>query len=77
MGSTATIFKLSKEYKILGMPFDPAYTDILFDDFKRIPVELLRLKPGSGKKSLAMSMLSSPASFSSAEIKNGGINFCM
>ena len=48
-GMTAEIMHLSKEFKITDVPLDSTHTDILYDQFKYIPVELLKLMPAKGK----------------------------
>ena len=70
-GHSAKIISLSKQYKIMGVPLDAAHTDQLFNEFKLINVQLLRLNPPSGKKDLRSAL--SPCSFSSPDIKNGGL----
>lgn len=61
-GPPAQVLRLSKEYKIFGVPFSSFHTDEVFNNFKQIPLELLKLKPPAGKQSLSLSMLSNPDS---------------
>ena len=68
----AVVTDLAKQYKIMGIPIDSTHTDMLYEKFKYIPVEILQLNPVEGKRNLRTSMLSAPSSFSSQEIKCGG-----
>ena len=66
------IVELASKYKIMGFPVDASYTDVLFEEFKYIPVELLSLE-GPNDKELKCSLFPGhPCSFSSNEMKYGG-----
>ena len=71
-GMSAKIVELAKEYKITGFPVDGSNTNLLYSQFKYIPVEVIQLKPSGGKQSLSSSMLHSPCSFSCNNMKGGG-----
>ena len=36
--------QLASKYKIMGVPVDASYTDVLFEEFKYIPVEMIALR---------------------------------
>ena len=51
LGMSAKIVELAKEYKITGFPVDGSNTNLLYSQFKYIPVEIIQLKPSGGKMS--------------------------
>ena len=64
--------QLASKYKIMGVPVDASYTDVLFEEFKYIPVEMISLE-GSKSRDLKSTLFPGhPCSFSSNEIKYGG-----
>ena len=68
----AKIVELAKEYKITGVPFDAIHIDQLYNEFKHIPTEMIKLKPPpTVKGDLRSSILSQPCTFSDQEIKDG------
>jgi len=69
---SAEIVESAKEYEITSFPFDDFHTDMVYSQFKYIPVEVIQLKASGGKPSLSSSMLRSSCSFSSQQIKGGG-----
>ena len=71
-GMPAVVIELAKEYKIMGFPVESTHTDMLYQQFKYIPVEVLKLQATGGKRDLRDSMLCGPCSFSSSEVKYGG-----